>query len=210
MAATAVTESGGVRIITEVIPASDPRAAQLAAGSQPPAPAGTSFRVRGFRRAQPKVLGIIHVFSGIIHICFGIILTLAEHRSPSLPVASGIFFWLGLLLLVSGSLLVESEKRDNILLVKTCCVVNVVIALSTLVAMLLHATAISRNVPGCDKMLPYQPKPEWCFNLENKMLRNGLDSTFVLLSLLEFCAAVAVLAFGCAAIQQHNYTRMAM
>lgn len=58
MAATAVTDSGGVRIITEVIPASDPRAAQLAAGSQPPAPAGTSFRVRGFRRAQPKVLGV--------------------------------------------------------------------------------------------------------------------------------------------------------
>ena len=31
---------------------------------------------------------------------------------------------------------------------------------------------------------------------------------FVIFSLLEFCAAVAALAFGYAAIKQHNYTRM--
>ncbi|NXY52167.1 M4A15 protein, partial [Ceuthmochares aereus] len=118
MAATTVTESGGVRIITEVIPSTDPRAAQLTSGSRPPPSAVSSFQVRGFRKAQPKALGTIHIFAGIIHICFGIILTTSEHGNPSIPVASGIFFWLGLLLLVSGSLLVESEKRDNILLVR--------------------------------------------------------------------------------------------
>lgn len=162
MATTTVTDAGSVRIITEVIPATDPRAAQLASGSQ--APARTSFQTQGFRRAHPKVLGVrhglsgvpagigdlwglscwrfslagwrgnwdrclsrflpgtlmwdlggmcltamgsgflslilpqtIHIFSGIIHISFGIILTLWEHRNPSLPVASGILFWLGTL-----------------------------------------------------------------------------------------------------------------
>ncbi|NXS13204.1 M4A15 protein, partial [Neodrepanis coruscans] len=117
MAATTVTDSGGVRIITEVIPATDPRAAQLASGSR--APPRPSFQVQGFRRAHPKVLGTIHIFTGITHICFGIILTLSELGNPSLPVASGIFFWLGVLLLVSGSLLVESERRDNIMLVRS-------------------------------------------------------------------------------------------
>ncbi|KAM6204625.1 membrane-spanning 4-domains subfamily A member 15 isoform 1-T1 [Sarcoramphus papa] len=226
MAATTVTDSGGVRIITEVIPATDPRAAQLAAGSRSPAPTASSFQVRGFRRAQPKALGVrhgvpggtghlggkagteypqglsclrfslagaevmfgtgsrrcakcqhtqlsqvpsrhrgtqpgrgvtvgsgwdaansngdihplpvladrqrfgprvtggiplpqtIHIFTGIIHVCFGIILMVSEYRTPSLPVASGVLFWLGLLLLLSGSLLVESEKRENISLVR--------------------------------------------------------------------------------------------
>ncbi|NXA18306.1 M4A15 protein, partial [Ibidorhyncha struthersii] len=207
MAATTVTDSGGVRIITEVIPATDPRAAQLASSSRSPTPA-VSFQVRGFRRAQPQALGTIHIFTGIIHICFGIILTVSEHGSPSLPVASGVFFWLGLLLLVSGSLLVESEKRDNILLVKTCCVVNVGVILSTLVATLLHTTAITRNIPGCENNMPYQLKAEWCFNAENKILTNGLDSMFVIFCLLEFCAAVVALAFGYDAIRQHNYTCM--
>ncbi|KAF1548791.1 Membrane-spanning 4-domains subfamily A member 4A, partial [Eudyptes schlegeli] len=208
MAATTVTDSGGVRIITEVIPATDPRAAQLASGSRPPAHAASSFQVRGFRKAQPKALGTIHIFTGIIHVCFGIILTVSEYGTPSIPVASGVFFWLGLLLLVSGSLLVESEKRDNISLVKTCCVVNVGVILSTLVATLVHTTAIARNIPGCDTNTLYQLRAEWCFNPGNKVLSNGLDCMFVIFCLLEFCAAVAALAFGYDALKQHNYTRM--
>ncbi|NXV91613.1 M4A15 protein, partial [Calonectris borealis] len=208
MAATTVTDSGGVRIITEVIPATDPRAAQLASGSGLPAPAVSSFQVRGFRRAQPKTLGTIHIFTGIIHVCFGIILTVSEYGTPSLPVASGVLFWLGLLLLVSGSLLVESEKRDNILLVKICCVVNVGVILSTLVAALVHTTAITHNIPGCESNTLHQLKAEWCFNVENKILSNGLDSVFVIFCLLEFCVAVAALAFGYDAVKQHNYTRM--
>ncbi|XP_019326365.1 PREDICTED: uncharacterized protein LOC103895438, partial [Aptenodytes forsteri] len=186
----------------------DPRAAQLAPGSRPPAHAVSSFQVRGFRKAQPKALGTIHIFTGIIHICFGIILTVSEYGTPSIPVASGVFFWLGLLLLVSGSLLVESEKRDNISLVKTCCVVNMGVILSTLVATLVHTTAIAHNIPGCDTNTPYQAKAEWCFNAGNKVLSNGLDSMFVIFCLLEFCAAVAALAFGYDAVKQHNYTRM--
>ncbi|NXM36727.1 M4A15 protein, partial [Oxyruncus cristatus] len=206
MATTSVTDSGGVRIITEVIPATDPRAAQLASGSGAAAPARTSFPVQGFRRAHPKVLGTIHIFAGIIHILFGIILTASEHGNSSLPVASGILFWLGILLLVSGSLLVESEKRDNLVLVRTCCVLNAGVALGALVATALHGMAITRVPPGCERHVPFHIPPEWCLNANSKILSNGLDSTFVLLSLLEFCVAVAVLAFGYEAVRQHSYT----
>ncbi|NXH24521.1 M4A15 protein, partial [Myiagra hebetior] len=206
MAATTVTDAGSVRIITEVIPATDPRAAQLASGSQ--TPARTSFQTQGFQRAHPKVLGTIHIFTGIVHICFGIILTASEHSNPSLPVASGILFWLGILLLVSGSLLVESERRDSPVLVKTCCVVNVGIVLGTLVATTIHGTAITRPIPGCGNPGPFQVRPEWCLNTHGKALSNGLDSTFVLLSLLEFCVAVAVLAFGYDTVRQHTYTQL--
>lgn len=65
MAATTVTDAGSVRIITEVIPATDPRAAQLASGSRTPAPARTSFQTQGFQRAHPKVLGVRHGLPGI-------------------------------------------------------------------------------------------------------------------------------------------------
>ncbi|XP_077640559.1 membrane-spanning 4-domains subfamily A member 15-like [Lonchura striata] len=208
VAATTVTDAANVRIITEVIPATDPQAAQLASGSQ--APARTSFQTHGFQRAHPRVFGIIHIFTGIVHICFGIILTLSEHSNPSLPVASGTLFWLGILLLVSGSLLVESERRDSPVLVKTCCVVNVGVVLGTLVATGIHGTAISRVLPGCEEPEPFQTLPEWCLSMESKMLSNGLDSTLVLLILLEFCVAVAVLAFGYDAVRQQTYTQLAL
>ncbi|NWX35248.1 M4A4A protein, partial [Notiomystis cincta] len=208
MAATTVTDAGSVRIITEVIPATDPRAAQLTSGSQTPAPARTSFQTQGFQKAHPKVLGTIHIFTGIVHICFGVILTASEHRNPSLPVASGILFWLGILLLVSGSLLVESERRDSPVLVKTCCVVNVGVVLGTLVATGIHGMAITWHPPGCEKPRPFQTRPEWCLSMEGKILSNGLDSTLVLLGLLEFCVAVAVMAFGYETVQQHRYTEL--
>ncbi|PKU31313.1 membrane-spanning 4-domains subfamily a member 15-like [Limosa lapponica baueri] len=92
--------------------------------------------------------------------------------------------------------------------VKTCCIVNMGVILSTLVATLLHTTAITRDIPGCELNTPYQLRPEWCSDIENKMLSNGLDSMFVIFCLLEFCAAVAALAFGYNAVKQHNYTRM--
>ncbi|NXR53185.1 M4A15 protein, partial [Hippolais icterina] len=206
MAATTVTDAGNVRIITEVIPATDPRAAQLAQGSQ--APVRTAFQTQSFRRAHPKVLGTIHIFTGIVHIGFGIILTLSEHGNPSLPVASGILFWLGILLLVSGSLLVESERRDSPALVKTCCVLSVGVVLGTLVATGIHGTAITRNMPGCEKPKPFQIRPEWCLNMEGKILSNALDSTLALLGLLEFCVAVAVLAFGYDTVREHTYSQL--
>ncbi|KAJ7417362.1 hypothetical protein BTVI_33120 [Pitangus sulphuratus] len=156
----------------------------------------------------PSYTETIHIFTGIIHILFGIILTVSEHENPSLPVASGILFWLGILLLVSGSLLVESEKRDNIVLVRTCCVVNVGVALGALVATVVHGAAITRLLPGCERRVPLQIPPEWCLNANGKILSNGLDSTFVLLNLLEFCVAVAALAFGYEAVRQHSYTHM--
>ncbi|OXB57411.1 hypothetical protein ASZ78_010126 [Callipepla squamata] len=193
--ATTVTESGGVRIITEVIPATDPRAAQLASGSIQPTV--SSFQVSGFRKAQPKVLGTIHIITGIIHLCFGIILTCAENNSAlSLPVASGVFFWLGLLV----------RK------VKVCCVANAAVVLSTLVAMLIHAVAITHSIPGCSSTAsaPILVRQEWCFNAESKALSNGFDTVLILFGLLEFCTAVAALAFGCTAIRQHSYTRMAL
>ncbi|XP_058690990.1 uncharacterized protein LOC131577294 isoform X3 [Poecile atricapillus] len=189
MAATTVTDAGSVRIITEVIPATDPRAAQLASGSQ--APAQTSFQTQGFRKAHPKVLGTIHIFSGIVHICFGVILTVSEHKNPSLPVASGILFWLGIL-------------------VKTCCVVNVGVVLGTLVATGIHGTAIIQNMPGCGKPGPFQTRPEWCLSMNGKILSNGLDCTMVLLGLLEFCVAVAVLAFGYDTVRQNTYSQLAL
>ncbi|KAM9557346.1 uncharacterized protein ACIB01_008614 isoform 3-T3 [Guaruba guarouba] len=190
MAATTVTDAGGVRIITEVIPASDPRVAQLASSSRLAAPP-VSFQVRGFRRAQPKVLGTIHIFTGIVHICFGIILTASVHRKPPLPVASGVLLWLGLL-------------------VKTCCVFNAGVILSTLVAALLHSTAITQASPDCELSTGIQLRPEWCFHSESKLLSNGMDSLLVVFILLEFCVAVAVLAFGYHAVKQRSYTPMVM
>lgn len=46
------------------------------------------------------------------------------------------------------------------------------------------------------------------FSSSLQMLSNMLDSTLVILGLLEFCVAVAVLAFGYDTVRQHTYTQL--
>lgn len=122
---------------------------------------------------------------------------------------------------------------------------NAGLILSTLVAALLHSTAITRHSPGCEPGAGIQLRPEWCRHSEGKveppcpagthapslqpcgravavmeagkgpfpscspqLLSNGMDSLLVVFVLLEFCVAVAVLAFGYHAVKQHSYTAM--
>lgn len=58
--------------------------------------------------------------------------------------------------------------------VKTCCVVNVGVVLGTLVATGIHGTAITRHMPGCDNLRPFQIRPEWCLNTHGKVQTPGI------------------------------------
>ncbi|CAM5119279.1 unnamed protein product [Eretmochelys imbricata] len=204
MAAT-VTESGGMKVITEVIPQTDPRAAQL----DSTAPQPSSAQVKGFRKAQPKALGAIQIISGFTQISFGIALMVTEFPAPALTVSSGVYFWIGFLLVSSGSVLVETERRESIWLVKVCYIISGLVILATLAAMIIHSVEMGQDIP-------------WCSILEgNKMtllncsqsvyiLSHGINSVFILLCLLELCTAIAALVFGHKAMKQQDYTRMVL
>lgn len=57
--------------------------------------------------------------------------------------------------------------------VKACCVLNAGVILSTLAATLIHATAITRSVPGCTGSPLLQLRREWCFNPNTKVQAGG-------------------------------------
>ncbi|XP_019340837.1 membrane-spanning 4-domains subfamily A member 8 isoform X3 [Alligator mississippiensis] len=143
--ASTVSESGGVKVITQVLQATDPRAAQLMPCPSPTTSYPGSILVKDFRKAQPKALGSIQIVAGITQISFGIALTIAEASNPALTVTSGVYFWIGFLLTVSGSLLVETEKRDSASMGPNHGVNTVFI----LLCLLEMSTAIAALVYGC-------------------------------------------------------------
>ncbi|KAG6923805.1 hypothetical protein G0U57_019232 [Chelydra serpentina] len=204
MAAT-VTESGGVKVVTEVVPQSDPRAAQL----DSTAPQPSSALVKGFRKAQPKALGTIQIICGFTQISFGIALMIAESPAPALTVASGVYFWIGFLLVSSGSVLVETERRESIRMVKVCCIISGLVILATLAAVIIHGVEIGQPIPWCSmresgKMTPLNCSPSVY------ILNHGLNSMFILLCLLELCTAIAALVYGHKAMKQRDYTQMVL
>ncbi|XP_074854099.1 membrane-spanning 4-domains subfamily A member 12-like [Carettochelys insculpta] len=202
---TTVTESKGVMVVTEVVPQTDPRVAQLAST----APRLISVQVKGFRKAQPKALGTIQIVSGFTHISFGIALTISEFSTPALTVASGVYFWIGLLLVSSGSLLVEAERREGMLLVKVCYFISGLVIAATLVAIIIHGVEIGQDIPWCGILKGNTETPAKCSNMVY-VLNHGLNSMFILLCLLELCTAITALVYGHRAMKQLDYTQMVL
>ncbi|XP_074921108.1 uncharacterized protein LOC116825948 isoform X2 [Chelonoidis abingdonii] len=185
MAAT-VTESGGVKVVTEVIRQTDPRTAQL----DSTAPRPSSAEVKGFRKAQPKALGAIQIISGFTQISFGIALMITESAAPALTVASGVYFWIGLL-------------------VKVCYIISGLVILATLTAMIIHSVELGQDIPWCSMHESCKMTPLDC-SQNVYILSHGINSIFILLCFLELCTAIAALVYGHKALKQQDYTQMVL
>ncbi|XP_019340836.1 membrane-spanning 4-domains subfamily A member 8 isoform X2 [Alligator mississippiensis] len=168
--ASTVSESGGVKVITQVLQATDPRAAQLMPCPSPTTSYPGSILVKDFRKAQPKALGLT----------------------------------------VSGSLLVETEKRDSASMVQACCIISTLVIVASLVAAIIYGVEISQNVPWCPVRGNVSGNKRWCQSPTLTGPNHGVNTVFILLCLLEMSTAIAALVYGCKAIRGENYTRMVL
>ncbi|XP_042321900.1 membrane-spanning 4-domains subfamily A member 12-like [Sceloporus undulatus] len=206
--ASAVTECGNVRIITQVVQQPGPQSADVAAASM----LGSTSTVSQMMPPEiknvdtlPKALGAVHIVLGATQISFGIVLTIAQGNLKTLTVKSGIYFWIGILLLFSGSLLVEMEKRKHVWLVRASLIANLLVCVAALIAIVLHATEIAHQKKSeklCDELYLV-----YCNHREAELVY-GLNSIFIILSLLEISIAITALVTGYKASRQELYRWM--
>ncbi|XP_062973052.1 B-lymphocyte antigen CD20-like [Elgaria multicarinata webbii] len=206
--ATTVTDCGNVRIITQVIQQTSPQA-EATAANVPGSPSMTSqltpAQIKHFNNTLSKALGVVEIVLGAMQISFGLALTPAQEKFKSITVISGVYFWIGILLLFSGSLLVEMEKRELRWLVKACFFANFVVLIAALVAVILHATDIleDRKESPCTEDTPTY----YCNNNDQK-LSYGLNSVFIIFSLLEVSIAVTAMVITFKTTRQQLYQQM--
>ncbi|KAG8125493.1 hypothetical protein E2320_020680, partial [Naja naja] len=137
-----------------------------------------------------NVIGIMQIIFGVTQVSFGIALTAAQ-QSFTVTVQSGIYFWLGILLLITGSLLIEVEKRQSDLLVKSAFIVNVILCVVGLVAITLHGIEIAQTVKEGN---PCDSNPShYCRNY-HQILSFGLNSVFLIFALLEVSLAIVAIS----------------
>ncbi|XP_060627209.1 membrane-spanning 4-domains subfamily A member 15-like [Anolis sagrei] len=199
-----VTDCGNVRIITQVIPQTGPQSAEA-----PPVTmlGSTSSQMispepKKLKNIQPKALGAVLIVLGATQISFGILLTVVQHNFESLTVKSGVYFWIGILLLFAGSLLVEMEKREHIWLVKAVLIANFLVILSALIATVLHAVEIAQEKRISTVCNVYG----YCRS--NTNLAYGLNGAFIILSFLEISIAVTAVVTAFRATRQEVYQWM--
>ncbi|KAM3853646.1 membrane-spanning 4-domains subfamily A member 12-like [Vipera latastei] len=186
--ASTVTEHGNVRIVTQTVPqtGSAPTAAVRVFDSTSAVSQLALTHNKKIKNTLLNVIGIMQIAFGVTHVSFGIALTAAQ-KSFSITVLSGIYFWIGILLLITGSLLIEVEKRQSDQLVKSAFFANLIFCAAGLVAIVLHGTEIAQTVKEgnpCDLNSSY-----YCRNY-HQILSFGLNSVFIIFVLLEVSLAV--------------------
>ncbi|XP_077177232.1 uncharacterized protein LOC143829753 [Paroedura picta] len=200
--ATTVTECGNVRII---IQQKDTQKAEVISESGLTSMSSqlTSTQLRAFTNTVPKALGVVQIVLGATQISFGIALTVAQDRKK-LTVRSGVYFWNGILLLLSGALLVEMEKRGHALLGKLCLLANLLLSGASLVALILDGAEIGEET---SKTEHFCSTSEFCPDVGQKLVY-GLNSVFIILSLLELAISLTALVVVFKATRQQSYKQM--
>ncbi|XP_078521482.1 membrane-spanning 4-domains subfamily A member 12-like [Lissotriton helveticus] len=191
-----VAESGNMKVVTEVYAPGDPRVAQLRKIS--PEKNLDSNIGQAFKKVQPKAVGTIQIIVGILQILFGIIVTSAEVSFRSLTTNSGVYFWIGIVFLISGSITVAVETKDISWLVKASVAANLLGLVVAVVALIIHTVEIStifnlEDEAGEDRSFGYRKN--------SYTLKIGCNIMFQLFILLQLGTAVAVLVFGWKALR---------
>ncbi|XP_041099027.1 membrane-spanning 4-domains subfamily A member 4D-like isoform X1 [Polyodon spathula] len=172
-------------------PAAAPRGPVEPGTALSPAPC----QIKTFLKGKPKVLGGLQICIGVLNMVFGVVLTLSGNISTAI---TGAPYWTGALYIISGSL---SISAPTVRLIKAALGMNVV---STVAAVLGICNYSIDIVISSIQRYCYGYYDRFCWGYVNK--ETVLNIVPLILTLLEFCLAISVAAFGCKALCHDSCT----
>ncbi|KYO41700.1 membrane-spanning 4-domains subfamily A member 15 [Alligator mississippiensis] len=139
-------------------------------------------------RSALKILGVLQIVTGLIHVGFGsVLVSLIKTHTWLLSMASHYLYWGGLCFVISGSFTTAAEKYRKTSLVNSSLFMNAVSVL---------ASAAGGVLMSWDFILSddfyYSPT----LNADLRMAK-GLVSILMIFTLLEFCLTVSSFHLGC-------------
>lgn len=145
-----------------------------------------------FLKGEPKILGAIQVLVALMILSLGILMMCtSRHTYLPLSVVSGYTVWGSIMFIVSGSLSIGAGSRTIRCLIKGSLGVNVASAIFAVCGIIICSISLTLHERfSCRSDFNRADCP-------TRALYVGLESLLFISSVLEFCAAVSVSAFGC-------------
>ncbi|XP_076592653.1 membrane-spanning 4-domains subfamily A member 4A isoform X1 [Chaetodon auriga] len=222
---TSITKIGGVVVVTQVIPQdaasiplqtsatatqAPPSVAQTTptATQAPPATAKVDDMTATFLRGEPRSLGVVQIFIGLLCFLFSLTAIFSEMLILHAPLSLAVSF------VVSGSLAVAAGRRTSVRLVWACLLWNVVSVLLGLAGVAYVCWLLADRSPAerfCDAeswgaIVPTADERTHCLYkmwMLNVSVYGPLGVLLVLL-VLQVCVTVTVCVFSGKAIRRRD------
>ncbi|KAG8548360.1 hypothetical protein GDO81_025658 [Engystomops pustulosus] len=211
-----VEDAGGFVIISKVRPQNDqengPEEAQPYS-----APAGLPKPVVVFYRGEPEVLGTTQIFSGILLISMGIVLTIVDSKTKfysGIVILCGIPLWSGILFIISGKLSVQASVKPTVGKVKSSLVMNIVSSLAAFCGVSLSAIDLGPGFYHVPRFLigpycaHYKGDTQCLGDFSPLAICVGTLILFLMLFFLMFCINISTCVFACKTVCRSSFQEM--